>query len=81
MSCEAIEVHDEQQQLSQKPFQHSCQIGVDKLSSDVLPEPLPCSEWILGYDWKSFDIQIHHIAHSSGKTPYSASSEVSHIKK
>jgi len=42
MSCAPMEVHNEQQLLLQKSFLNSCQIGVEDLPSDVLPEPLPC---------------------------------------
>jgi len=41
-----IEVHDEQQLLLQKPFLNSCQIGVEDVLSDVLPQPSPCGEQI-----------------------------------
>ncbi len=44
MSCEPIEVHNEQWLLSQKPFQNACLIGVEDVPSDVLPQPLPCGE-------------------------------------
>ncbi len=44
MSCEPIKVHNEQQLLSEKPFQTECQSGVEDVPSNVMPQSLPYGE-------------------------------------